>query len=202
MHTLTRFVLLGLCLTLAACNSAPPTPDLATLLAQAERSAADQERDARSQPVEVLGFFGIEPGMAVADVFAGGGYYSEVLSIAVGPQGSVISHNNTPYARFAAPNWQQRLADDRLPNVTKLVSEADALNLPAGLDAIIMIMSFHDTYWVNEQQGWPAIDTRRSTSNCSIACAPAASWASSITPRCRTPTPTASRRCIESTKRS
>ena len=46
---------------------------------------------------EILAFAGIGPGMVVADLMAGQGWYSEVLSRVVGPEGRVYLQNNFPY---------------------------------------------------------------------------------------------------------
>lgn len=149
---------LGACSTGGGHNPVAARELLSTALVAAERVPDDVARDPASKPVEVLSFFGVRPGMKVADVFSGGGYYSEILSYAVGPDGQVIAHNNTPYASFAADGPTKRFGDNRLPNVRYLVSEADDLQLPDDLDLIIMVMSFHDLYWVNPEQGWPKID--------------------------------------------
>ncbi|WP_428407825.1 class I SAM-dependent methyltransferase [Hyphococcus sp.] len=53
-----------------------------------ENRAADEGR----KPGEVLTFFRVEEGMTVADLAAGGGYFTEILSGAVGPEGKVIAH--------------------------------------------------------------------------------------------------------------
>lgn len=66
---------------------------LAQQLTNSERPYSDKERDATRKPAEVLAFLGIDKGMTVVDLFAIGGYYTEVLAIAVGPDGRVISHN-------------------------------------------------------------------------------------------------------------
>ena len=49
-------------------------------VAEPGRSEADLGRDAGRRPAEVLRFFGIQPGMQVLDMFAGGGYYTEICS--------------------------------------------------------------------------------------------------------------------------
>lgn len=67
--------------------------DLALMLTNSERPDEDKARDDSRRPAEVLAFLGIDEGMTVMDVFAIGGYYTEVLAIAVGPSGKVISHN-------------------------------------------------------------------------------------------------------------
>lgn len=121
-------LIVGVCLLFAGCV-ATPQPNFEAALAAPERSDADRERDATSKPAEVLAFFGVETGMRVADLFAGGGYYSEILSRVVGPTGHVTAHNNGPYAQFAGDEPADRLASDRLSNVDYIVTEADDLRV-------------------------------------------------------------------------
>ena len=160
MLTCASRLLLCVCLLLSGA-AATVAADMDAALATADRSDADRERDATSKPAEVLAFFGVAPGMQVADLFAGGGYYSEIVSRAVGPTGRVTAHNNRAYAQFAGDGPVKRFGDDRLGNVDYVVTEADDLQLPGALDLVIMVMSFHDVYWVDEAQGWPSIDRRR-----------------------------------------
>lgn len=132
---------------------------ISAALAAPERSAADRERDAREKPAELLAFTGIAPGMKVADVFGGGGYWSELFGRAVGPSGSVTLVNNSPYWSFSKDDLKTRFADGRLKNVTPRVVETRALDLGSGqYDMIVIFMSYHDLYWVEEEGGWPAID--------------------------------------------
>ncbi len=63
-------------------------------LASTDRPAEDRERDAARKPAKVIEFLGVESGMTVLDAIAGGGYYTEVLSGAVGPGGKVVSQNS------------------------------------------------------------------------------------------------------------
>ena len=70
---------------LVAAQSPPSSTE--RTVASAERSDADRERDRTSKPVAVLGFFGVQAGVRVLDLLSGGGYYSEILSLAVGPEG-------------------------------------------------------------------------------------------------------------------
>jgi predicted methyltransferase len=99
----------------------------------------------------VLTFLGIGSGMTVMDVIAAGGYYTEVLAVAVGPQGTVYAQNPAAVLQFRDgandKAMTARLADDRLANVTRLDRELDALGLEAGsLDAAITALNFHDIY--------------------------------------------------------
>ena len=128
-------------------------------VANPERTDADRERDAARKPAEVLDFFGIRPGMTVLDMFSGGGYYTELLSYVVGPDGRVIAHTNSAYAGFVGDETVNRYADNRLPNVETLLAENNELRLRADvLDAVMLILSYHDIYWVDEANGWPKID--------------------------------------------
>ena len=75
------------------------------------RSAEDRARDANRKPGEVLGFFGISEGMRVVDLQAGTGYYTELLSAVVGPEGSVTAQNNDFVVnRFADGPMNERIA--------------------------------------------------------------------------------------------
>jgi len=116
------------------------------------RSAADIQRDASSKPFAVLEFAGVKPGWQVMDMFAGNGYYSEVLSQAVGPQGKVYLHNNQAYMAFAS-KLNERVKSNRLPNVEVYVREVEDINLPSdSLDLVLLVKTYHDVYFT--QSGW------------------------------------------------
>ena len=72
-----------------------PIPTAADAIDEAlkhpQRPEEDFDRDARSKPKEVLGFFGVKPGMTVVDLFAGSGYYTEIISRIVGPRGKGLA---------------------------------------------------------------------------------------------------------------
>jgi predicted methyltransferase len=128
-------------------------------VANPARSKEDRERDAREHPATVMAFAGVKPGMKVADVFAGGGYYSELISYVVGTNGTVLLVNNQPYEDYAGKELKPRLAGDRLPNVKHSLVEPRDLKLgKEDLDQVWIVMSYHDLYWADPQQGWPAID--------------------------------------------
>ena len=62
-------------------------------LAAPDRPAENKARDAGRKPIESVQFFGIETGDTVVDMIAAGGWFTEVLSAAVGPSGKVYSSN-------------------------------------------------------------------------------------------------------------
>jgi predicted methyltransferase len=125
------------------------------------RPAADATRDALDHPADILRLSGIKPGMMVADVLAGDGYYSELLSYAVGPQGKVLLINNAAFDHWSEPDLQKRLADNRLPNVTHQTLDLNDMKLTAAsLDAVLLVKVYHDLYWVDSAKNspWPKID--------------------------------------------
>ncbi|NJO13214.1 MAG: class I SAM-dependent methyltransferase [Gammaproteobacteria bacterium] len=126
-------------------------------VAHKDRSAKDRERDAREFPADLLKFAGLKPGMKVADIFGGAGYYSELASYVVGPQGEVRLVNNAPYNEFAKEGLKERFTEGRLPNVKRSTVESCNLRLGTGeLDAAMIVLSYHDLYYQDE--GWPTID--------------------------------------------
>ena len=114
------------------------------------RPAADRELDASRKPEQLLTFFGIKPGMKVADLWAGGGYTTELLARTVGPDGKVYSQNIVLPARFkkAADSWQARLKEPGMANVVEITKPFDSPDLlpvpPGSLDAVIIDMNYHD----------------------------------------------------------
>lgn len=128
-------------------------------VAHPRRPEADTVRDEARKPAQVLAFLSIEPGMTVLDLFAGGGYYTEILDVLVGEDGKVVSHNNQAYLGFIGPELEQRFADGRLSNTEQLIAEANDIHLEAGsLDAALMILAYHDFFYGSEQWNWPDID--------------------------------------------
>lgn len=159
-----RIACLTAALLLAAPLQAQTVPDhIAAAVAAPERSAKDRERDARDKPAELLAFAGLKPGMKVADVFGGGGYWSEILVRAVGPTGSVTLVNNPGYFNFAKDDLKARFGDGRLSQVERRVFEASNMDLGRQqFDLIVIYLSYHDIYWVDEETyGWPKIDADR-----------------------------------------
>ena len=151
-------------LALPALAEAPADPaPLAERLAEGDRPEADRARDATRRPAEVVAFLGIEPGMTVMDLIAAGGWYTEVLSEAVGPEGTVYAQNPPRVLAFREGAYDreltERLAEGRLPNVRRLDAELDAVDVPPGsVDAAITALNIHDVYGEGGEEGEAAME--------------------------------------------
>jgi len=168
---------IALAATVAACGSmestsmndkgsSAPAPkasahagDLAAALAAAARPAEDKARDADRKPAELMQFFGVKPGMTTVDIIALGGYITEVLSVAVGPNGKVYAQN-PPIALqlrdgMYAKAITERLANNRLKNVVRVDADlpATAQIAPGSVDVAITAMNYHDVRNQNPANG-------------------------------------------------
>ena len=149
-----------------AAEQAPGGADPAAIeaaLANADRPAGDREQDSWRHADAVLEFLQLRPGMHVIDYLAAAGYYTELMSYVVGPEGQVIAYNNPPYLAFSGDTPAQRYGDNRLPNVVQVtVPVADLALEPASLDAALFVQTYHDLYWQPQdaegQASWPATD--------------------------------------------
>jgi predicted methyltransferase len=151
----------------ALCLLCPLTPGRAAAadvydaaVAHPGRSAADLKRDALDHPADILRLAGIKPGMRVADVLAGDGYYSELAGYVVGSQGKVYMINNAAFDHWSEGPLQARLQPGRLGNVEHETLDLNHMNLaPASVDAVFLIKVYHDLYWVDSGNDWPKVDT-------------------------------------------
>lgn len=112
------------------------------------RTPDDMTRDADRKPHEVLAFFGIEKGSKVVELMAGRGWYTSVIAEVVGPEGHVWAQNNEfVLTRFAEGPLGERLARPGHEHVERIDAELDDPKLPENLDAVVIVLFYHDTYW-------------------------------------------------------
>ncbi len=151
-------VLVSACASIRPAPSPPAQPDAAVVVPASvravvdapDRTAADRALDAGRHPAEMLAFFGIGPGMRVAELGAGGGYTSELLARTVGPTGVVYSQNSDfILKRFAEQPWSARLATPPMHNVVRVDRNFDDPLPPEArnLDAVLIVLFYHDTVW-------------------------------------------------------
>jgi predicted methyltransferase len=140
---------------LAACviptaASAQAMPDYAAVVAASDRGAADRETDKRRDPVKLLAFTGVRPGMKVLDMGAGGGYSTELMARAVGPTGVVYGQNAADVSARAQERLAARMKTPAMKTAVSLVRPFDD-PLPAevrDLDLITFFFYYHDTTYM------------------------------------------------------
>jgi predicted methyltransferase len=138
--TITLALLLIACVT----NATDLNEGFDQALGASARPEADKVRDASRRPREVLEFVGIQSGMTVLDVAASTGWYTEVLSAAVGADGHVIAQNGERRRERSEPAITAKA--ERLGNITVLYSELGAMNLDGEVDAAWTALNLHDLY--------------------------------------------------------
>jgi ubiquinone/menaquinone biosynthesis C-methylase UbiE len=106
------------------------------------RWSTEQDRDSRDEAQQVMAKAGIMPGMTVADLGAGEGYYTIRLAARVGKEGRVLAEDIVASVHDALA---ERVARDRLDNVSvRLGTPADP-KLPANsFDRVLMIHMYHE----------------------------------------------------------
>jgi predicted methyltransferase len=147
-------IALTLALSLAACD--PPSGLASTTnspgayaaaLADPQRPAADRDRDAARFPAEILAFANIDRGEKVGDYIMGGGYWTRLLSTAVGPEGRVYAFQPEEFIGFRpAYATEQDAAVAGRANVVAVRGPVAAPPFPEKLDTIITVQNFHDLY--------------------------------------------------------
>ena len=106
--------------------------------------------DAGRKPAAFLAAVAPAPGMNVGELFAGGGYTTELLARAVAPNGKVYAENpKWVLEKFAAKPWADRLARPADANVVREDTELDAPfpNLDGHLDRVVTNANYHDAVW-------------------------------------------------------
>jgi predicted methyltransferase len=157
--------LLGLALVIAACASSPnqsskgpaslSVADYASILSDPGRPAADKADDAARKPAEVLAFSQIRAGDTVLEMEAGRGWYSDLLSSAIGPTGKLIVQYPPEFA-YGEAAYKARTDAGRLKNAVITVTAFDKLQASdKSIDKVLWILGPHEIYYTprNAQPG-------------------------------------------------
>lgn len=137
-------------------KSALNSTQIAKLLNSPERPSNDTQRDESRQPQQILAFTRIGEGQHVLDFFAGGGWYSELFSKAVGSQGKVYVQNDEVIWRFAEKGLKERTKDNRLTNLVRFdnMPLVDMTIPDNSLDLVFSALNYHDLFFTyNMQEG-------------------------------------------------
>jgi predicted methyltransferase len=109
----------------------------AAAVANPERPATDTARDADRKPAEMLAFAGVRPGWKVVELSPGGGYFTRLLSHAVGEHGYVYTSTRRPSPQITA--WAQTHGNVSLAKV-----EPGEPLAPEPVDLVWTTMNYHD----------------------------------------------------------
>ncbi len=134
-------------LALAACRAQPSEPrfpsaqrDVAPIVGDA--FSTEDARDRVGEAEQVMELAGVKPGMSVADVGAGEGYYTIRLAPVVGGKGRVLAEDIQPEVRDALSDRVQR---GHLDNVAVKLGTPDDPMLPAqSFDRILLVHMYHE----------------------------------------------------------
>ena len=100
------------------------------------------ERELEEMPDTAIDAIGVKPGMTVADVGAGSGYFTVRLSRRVGPTGKVMAEDIQPEMLRLL---KKRLDSENFTNVETVLGTETDPKLPAGqLDLILMVDVYHE----------------------------------------------------------
>jgi ubiquinone/menaquinone biosynthesis C-methylase UbiE len=102
----------------------------------------DPGRDQRLQIDRVMDLLHLRPGSTVADIGAGGGWFSVRAAKRVTPTGSVIAEDINP---SYLNSIRDRATREHLPNIHPLLGTPDDPSLtPNSLDAALMLKVYHE----------------------------------------------------------
>lgn len=119
-------------------KSAPQVPAAyAQLLADPIRPPEDVGRDADRKPAELLAFAGVRKGMKIAELAPGGGYFTRILTGAVGPSGHVYAITGRPSPAL------QDLAKKR-SNLTIVTASPGTIPVTDKVDLVWTTLNYHD----------------------------------------------------------
>ena len=131
-------------------------PHILAAVADPRRPQADRDRDALRHPAEIMAFAGVQPGLRIADVGPGGGYYTRMFSVAVGDEGRVFAIDR-PNAAPDRPRAILAVAP-QYPNITVLQAGYQGWNTGEPLDAVFVSQIYHDWFYPQLNIDVPALN--------------------------------------------
>jgi predicted methyltransferase len=115
-------------------------------VADPARPAADRARDKLRKPAACLAFAGVEPGMSVAELFPGTGYFTRLFSRVVGPKGHVYEF--VPPPKAGKPIAVSAIAEDPHydNNITVAIWPVGRLPVREPVDLVWTSQNYHDLH--------------------------------------------------------
>jgi predicted methyltransferase len=134
---------IGVC-AVAAAPAIPP--NIAAAVANPNRPQKDTDRDAARKPGEVLAFAGVKPGESVLELIPGGGYFTRLLSGAVGPSGHVTELVPLRGGQDMTAASNGVAADPHFANVSEGAFSPDAITKAGPVDLVWTSQNYHDLH--------------------------------------------------------
>ena len=101
----------------------------------------DPARDAWQKPRELVAALGLRPGMWVADLGAGTGYFSRYLDAVVGPTGVVFAVDTEPNL---VAHLRARAEQERTASIIPILASLDDPRFPPhALDLVLIVDTYH-----------------------------------------------------------
>jgi len=133
-----------LALTLGGVVMAAVVPTyVAKAVADPTRPKADTDRDALRLPAQTIAFAGVKPGMKVAELFPGGGYFTRPLSDVVGPRGHIYGIENAKWDDGSDAKVAATVKDH---NVSMQRVKFGQFSLPEKVDLFWISQNYHDLH--------------------------------------------------------
>jgi predicted methyltransferase len=120
--------------------------NIAAAVANPNRPQADRDRDAARKPAEVLAFIKVKPGEQVLELIPGGGYFTRLLSGAVGPKGHVTEAVPQRGGGDVRQTSNGVAADPNFANVSEIPFTPDALAKAGPVDLVFTAQNYHDLH--------------------------------------------------------
>jgi predicted methyltransferase len=118
-------------------------------VADPARPVEDRQADADRKPAESLAFAGVKPGQKVVDFLPGGGYFTRLFSVVVGPKGHVFAvapPKRPESTRDPAAAAQAIAADSHYNNVSVQVQPLAEFSTPEPVDLVWTSRNYHDLH--------------------------------------------------------
>jgi ubiquinone/menaquinone biosynthesis C-methylase UbiE len=107
-----------------------------------DKWSSEADRDRLNEARAVMDKAGVAPGMTVADIGAGEGYYTIRLAARVGEKGRVLAEDIMAGVR---DRLAERVARERLDNVSVRLGDPANPKLPqASFDRVLMVHMYHE----------------------------------------------------------
>jgi len=143
LKTILAGTMVVLYLSMGVAVAAEAPPYVTSAVADPARPKDDIAADALRDPSDTLAFAGVKPGMTVGELFPGGGYYTRMIDVVVGPKGKIFAVENAGW-KDSVDADRHLLAEPGRTNVVLDVEPFGRMNLPEKIDLFWITQNYHD----------------------------------------------------------